>query len=353
MAVIEEFYGRLEDGDVHRFTLTNGAGSMARVITYGARLVEMRVAGRDGRPADVALGYGRLEGYLADRDGYLGATIGRYANRIRGGRFVLDGNAYRLARNEPPHHQHGGVRGFDSVVWNGVADPAGNAVFMSRRSGDGEEGFPGALDVRVVYRLTEANELAIEMTATTTKPTVVNLAHHSYWNLAGEGTGDVLDHVLEVAADAYTPTDAALIPTGEIAPIAGTPLDFTAAQPIGRDIARVFGPVGYDHNFVLHGTAGTLRRAARLVDPASGRELELLTDEVGLQVYTAGHMNGMHLGKSGRPYGRFAGVALETQKFPDAPNRPNFPSARLDPGETYRHVVLLRFSVPSADEPAA
>ncbi len=331
--------GWLEGREVNEFTLTNGAGTKAKFIELGCRLTELHLTGRDGRMADVVLGYDDFPSYAADGN-YFGAVCGRYANRIAGGRFALDGRAYRLARNEGANHLHGGNIGFDKRLWSSRPGADGRSVRFGYRSPDGEEGYPGNLDLEVSAALDDQNCLAIEIAARTDQPTVCNPAHHSYWNLTGHDSGEVLGHRLAIDADFYTPVDGALIPTGEILSVRGTPFDFTAAKPIGRDHAGDF-----DLNWVLRGPAGALRRAARALDPDSGRGFELWTDQPGLQLYTGRHLGPAIIGKGSHPYCRHAGFALETQRFPDSPNRGHFLAARLDPGETYRHRMEFRFFV--------
>jgi aldose 1-epimerase len=322
-------------------TLVRQGGIELKLLALGARVVELWAPDRDGDRADVVLGHDRPEDYLTV-GGYIGATCGRYANRIARGRFALDGRDVVLDRNEGAQQLHGGSAGFDRKIWD-VTSQSAEHVSFTTRSGDGEMGFPGALDVVCTYRLVGQHGVLIEMTATTLAPTVVNLANHTYFNLAGQGSGEVLGHHLKLYAGHYTPVDPANIPTGEIRTVDGTPFDFHALRPIGQDMP---GPDGFDHNFCLSEPlvpmAGQLLRpCAELRHPPSGRALRLWTSEVGVQVYTGAHFDGTQPGKRGARYGKFAGVALETQKFPDTPNRPQFPSARLDPGHVYRHVMLL------------
>jgi len=331
--------GRLEGREVMAFILANGRGTRAKILELGCRIAEFHFAGRDGRPADIVLSYDDLSSHAADTS-YLGAVCGRYANRIGGGRFMLDGRPHALTRNEGANQLHGGVTGFDRKIWKGEPGADGRSVRFAYVSPDGEEGFPGRLEARLEIALDEEDRLTIEMTAETDRPTVCNLAHHGYWNLAGHGAGDVLGQRLALDAPFYTPVDEALIPTGAILPVAGTAFDFTAEKPIGRD-----GAGDFDINMVLAGEAGSLRPAARAVDPASGRGFTLWTDQPGVQLYTGGHLGPSIVGKGGHPYCRHAGFALETQRFPDSPNRPHFPRCRLDPGETYRHRAEFRFFV--------
>jgi aldose 1-epimerase len=340
-------FGRLPDGAaVDIYTLKNKAGLEARVMTYGATLVSLKVPDRGGAFADVNLGFDTLAGYLGTHP-YFGVIVGRYANRIAKARFTLDGVEYSLAPNNNGNTLHGGLRGFDKVVWTAealqVADGVG--LRLTYLSKDGEEGYPGTLAVTVVYMLTEANELRISYEAATDKKTPVNLTNHAYWNLKGEGNGDILGHVLRLEADRITAVDSAvnLIPTGEILPVAGTPFDFTSPHAIGERIAQVAG--GYDHNFVLKSGGGTLGLAARVEEPGSGRVLEIWTDQPAIQLYTGNFLDGTVIGKSGKAYQKHYGLCLETQHFPDSPNHPNFPSTILEPGRTYRTTTVHKFSV--------
>jgi len=347
MDVKKEAFGRLADGTaVDIYTLTNKAGIEARITTYGAILVSLKLPDRNGAFADVNLGFDGLEGYLGTHP-YFGAIIGRYGNRIAKARFTLDGVAYALPPNNNGNTLHGGIRGFDKVVW--AAEPVrsadGAGVKLVYLSKDGEEGFPGNLSVTVVYTLTDANELRIDYEAVTDRKTPVNLTNHAYWNLKGEGRGDVLGHVLRLEADGITAVDSAanLIPTGEIAPVAGTPFEFTSPHAIGERIAKVEG--GYDHNFVLRSGGGTLALAARVEEPESGRVLEIWTDQPGIQLYTGNFLDGTVVGKGGKAYGKHFAFCLETQHFPDSPNHPNFPSTILEPGQTYRTTTVHKFNV--------
>lgn len=331
------------DGPVEVITLTNAQGLRARVLTWGATLVEMSVPDRTGKLADVTLGFDDLERYAKPHP-FFGSIAGRYANRIAQARFDLDGRTFTLAKNNGAHHIHGGPRGFDKRNWK--AESRGtDAVRMSYTSPDGEEGYPGALQVAVTYKLTAGNELWIAYEATTDRPTVLNLTNHTYWNLAG--AGDVLGHELRLNAAHITEVDAALIPTGAFRAVAGTPLNFTKAKPVGRDIASLKGeglPGGFDHNFVIDAKPDDLALAAEVRDPASGRSMRVLTTQPGVQLYTANHLKGL-AGRGGQTYGPHAGLCLETQHFPDSPNRPHFPSTVLRPGETFRSLTIHEFSV--------
>ncbi len=347
MEIGREVFGSLPDGTaVDIYTLRNEAGLEARIMTYGATLVSLKLPDRAGTLADVNLGFDTLEGYLGAHP-YFGVIVGRYANRIAKARFAIDGVEYRLAANNNENSLHGGLKGFDKVVWSAeaarLADSAG--LKLSYLSKDGEEGYPGNLAVTVVYTLTEAGELRIDYEATTDRKTPVNLTNHAYWNLKGQGNGDILGHVLRLEADRITAVDSAanLIPTGEVLPVAGTPFDFTAPHAIGERIARVEG--GYDHNFVLRSGGGTLALAARVEEPESGRVLEIWTDQPAIQLYTGNFLDGTVSGKGGKAYQKHYGFCLETQHFPDSPNHPNFPSTILEPGRTYRTTTVHKFSV--------
>lgn len=336
-------YGELPDGgSVDIYTLLNANGMEVKLINYGAIVASVKVPDRQGRLADVTLGYDTLEGWLKD-PAYCGATIGRYANRIAKGTFTLDGQTYKLATNSGENHIHGGPKGFHKVLWNAqpIQTPTAAGVRFTYLSKDGEEGYPGNLSATVTYTLTNNNELKIEFTATTDKPTIVNLAHHSYWNLAGHDSGDVLGHILTIFADQYTPVDKGLIPTGELKAVQGTPYDFNVPTPIGKRITEVEG--GYDVNYVLRNPPGRVGIAARVYEPKSGRVMEIYTDQPGLQFYS-GNFLGNLVGKGGVAYPKHGGFCLETQRFPDSPNKPNFPSPVLRPGETYKHVMIHRFS---------
>jgi aldose 1-epimerase len=346
MKVKREPFGRLPDGtSVDIYTLRNASGLEARIMTYGAILVSLKVPDRNGVLADVNLGFDNFEGYLGTHP-YFGAIIGRYGNRIAKARFTLDGVEYRLAANNNGNTLHGGIKGFDKVVWTAepVEAPYGTGVKLTYLSKDLEEGFPGNLSVTVVYTLTDANELEIRYEATTDKKTPVNLSNHAYWNLKGEGRGDILGHVLRLEADRITAVDSPvnLIPTGEIVPVAGTPFDFTTPHAIGERIARVEG--GYDHNFVLKSGGGALALAARVEEPESGRAMEIWTDQPAIQLYTSNFLDGTVVGKGGKAYRKHFAFCLETQHFPDSPNHPNFPTTVLEPGQTYRTVTVHKFS---------
>ena len=339
-------FGKLEDGTpVYSFTLTNSRGSSVRVIAYGATLNELWVPDRTGKLADIVLGFDRIGGYVGKHP-WFGATVGRVANRIAKGRFTLDGTQYSLEINDPPNNLHSGSRDLSHVVWSSepVKVPDGAAVRFSYHSPKGDEGFPGNLDVSVTYTLTNENALKLSYVAKADQPTPVNLTNHSYFNL--DGQKDVLAEVLYLNADRYTPVDATLIPTGDIAAVKGTPLDFTRPKAIGAEIAQIKGdPGGYDHNFVLNGELGKLKVAARVLDPSSGRHMEVWTTEPGVQFYSGNFLDGSITGKRGVVYGKHSGFCLETQHFPDSVNQPNFPSIILRPGQTYRQETIYKFSV--------
>lgn len=336
-------YGQLPDGRaVTLFTLTNAHGLVAKVTNYGTILTELHVPDRAGKLGDVVLGCDRLDTYLAGHP-YLGCTVGRFANRIAQGRFTLAGRSYQLAINNGPNALHGGDHGFDKVLFQ--AEPQGGAaVKFSLVSPDGDQGYPGRLELTVVMTLTADDELVLDYTATTDAATPINLTNHSYFNLAGRGT--IKRHLLEVAADFYTPKDPHDVPTGEILSVRGTPLDFTKPAAIGSRFARLGGePPGLDHNFVLRGGCPSPALAARVFEPTTGRVLEMRTSEPGVQLYTANWFDGSLRGKGGVAYPQHAGLALEAQHFPDSVNRPHFPCAILRPGQTYRQTTAYRFSV--------
>ena len=342
-------FGKMPDGQaVEMFTLTNKNGVEVRAITYGGIITSIKVPDRDGRMGDVVLGFDSIDGYLGEHP-FFGAIIGRYGNRIAKAQFTLDGRTHQLAANNGPNHLHGGVKGFDKVLWRGEAVSGANGVTFSRTSPDGEEGYPGALSVRVTYTLTDANELVVDYHATTDKATPVNLPQHSYFNLTGDGSSDILGHQLTLHADRYTPVDDTLIPTGELAPVQGTPFDFRKPTAIGARIdqadAQLKNGKGYDHNWVLSRKGAGLQPAARVVEPKSGRTLEITTEEPGIQFYSGNFLDGTIKGKGGHVYKLRSGFCLETQHYPDSPNQPKFPSTILKPGETYKTKTVFRFGV--------
>ncbi len=351
-AVSRVRFGTLADGSaVEVFTITNASGVEVRAMTYGGIILSLRVPDREGRLDDVVLGFDTVADYEKKNDPYFGAIIGRYGNRIAKGRFTLDGEAFNLAINNGPNHLHGGVKGFDKTLWKGDPFQNGQAagVVFTRTSPDGEEGYPGTLTVRVTYTLNDRNELAVDYQATTDKPTIVNLTQHSYFNLAGQGSRDILGHQVQINADRYTPVDPTLIPSGELTPVAGTPFDFRQPVAIGARIDAdhpqiKVGP-GYDHNWVLNRTGSGLQRAVRVTEPSSGRTLTIATTEPGLQFYAGNFLDGSITGKQGRVYKRRFGFCLETQHFPDSPNRASFPSTVLRPGEEYVSRTVFTFGV--------
>ncbi len=341
-------FGTSPDGQaVEIFTLKNAAGVEVRAINYGGIITSIKTPDRNGTMADIVLGFDAMDGYRSDHP-YFGAIIGRYANRIANGRFSIDNVGYTLATNNGRHHLHGGIQGFDKHVWTAEIIGA-NAVRFSRVSPDGEEGYPGTLQVAVVYSLTNFNELIVEYQANTDLPTHVNLTQHSYFNLAGAGNGDVLGHEMMIDADRFTPVDSTLIPTGELAPVEGTPFDFRTPTTIGARIAAAHPQIrhgnGYDHNWVLNRRSDALLLAARVTEPRTGRMLEVATTEPGLQFYTGNFLDGTISGKGGRAYQRHGGFCLETQHFPDTPNHPDFPTTAVRAGTTYSSRTVFTFAV--------
>ena len=348
MSIQKTDFGKTNDGQaVDLYTLTNGKGMVAKVMTYGAIVTELHAPDRQGNDGDVVLGFDNLKQYL-DGHPFFGAIAGRYANRIAKGKFTLNGKDYELAVNNGPNSLHGGKVGFDKKVWKAesMKSADGPAVALTYVSADGEEGYPGRLTTRVTYTLTNDNALRIDYKATTDKPTILNLTNHSYWNLDGSGSGkDILDHVLQLNADAYTPVDDTLIPTGEIRPVKGSIFDFTTAKPIGRDIDKTPGnPNGYDHNYVINGKAGDLRMAARVADPDTGRQMEVWTTQPGVQLYTGNFLDGTLKGIGGKTYVKHYAFCLETQHYPDSIHQPKFPSVVLNPGETFTSTTVYKFS---------
>ncbi len=345
-------FGKTKNGDtVYRFVLTNSKGVEAVVISYGAALVSLKAPDRNGKSSDIVLGYDSLDGYEQDKS-FFGATIGRYGNRIAGGQFTLDGTVFHLPKNDGPNSLHGGSRGFNKRIWTGVDRSRADAqvLELTYTSQDGEEGYPGTLQVQVTYTLPEeTNELRIDYSATTDKDTVVNLTNHSYFNLSGVASQEILEHQLLLRALEFTPVDSTLIPTGELRAVCCGPFDFTKASPIGARINQgdeqlKFGK-GYDHNWVLERTdKGGLQVAAEVFEPTSGRVLEVLTTEPGIQFYSGNFLDGTVRGKGGQLYGHRTGFCLETQHFPDSPNHRNFPSTVLKPGQVYRSTTVLRLT---------
>jgi aldose 1-epimerase len=345
-AIQKQLFGRHEGKEVELYTLTNRNGLVLKAITYGATVIQLWVPGRDGTLADVVLGFDDLAGYEGGT-AFFGATVGRVANRIRGAKFTLDGKEYTLASNDPPHHLHGGPKGWDKLVWSAEAleTAEGPTLVFTYVSNDGEERYPGTVTARTTYTLTHQNEFKVVMKSSTDKPTLLNMAHHSYWNLAGHAAGSILEHELELFADHYTPGDPR-VPTGTVQTVRNSALDFTQSKLIGRDLPNVGGnPLGYDHNFVVNGDPHTLRPVARLKDPKSGRVLTLEADQPGVQFYSGNFLDGTLQGKGSR-YGQYSGLCLETQKFPNSVNVPAWQDeVILRPGERYEHTMVHRFSV--------
>jgi len=349
MDVQKQVFGKTADGrEVELYTLTNTNGLRAKIMTYGAIVVSLEVPDRNGKLADITLGFDTLEEYLKGHP-YFGAIVGRYGNRIGRARFTLNGVEYELAANNGANHLHGGIKGFDKVVWDAEPVRGSDAVGvkLTYLSKDGEENYPGNLSCTVVYTLTNSDELKISYEATTDKPTPVNLTHHSYFNLAGQGVSDILSHELMLNADRFTPVDEGLIPTGELRSVKGTPMDFTKPTAIGarvnQDDQQLKYGLGYDHNFVLNSGGGSLAPAAQVYEPTSGRVMEIYTTEPGIQFYSGNFLDGTNVGKGGRVYKHRYGFCLETQHFPDSPNKPHFPSVILSPGRKYTHVTVHKF----------
>jgi aldose 1-epimerase len=333
---------------VNLYTLTNSHGVEIKAMNYGGIILSIKVPDRKGQLGDIVLGHETMEGYVPNPP-YLGAIVGRYANRIAGGTFALDGKAYTLPKNDGPNTLHGGVdKTFNKVVWDGEALKGKSGVAFTYLSKDGEEGFPGNVKVKVTYTLTDANELVIDYEATADKATPINLSQHSYFNLAGEGTSDILNHEIMINADRFTPVDKNLIPTGELHPVKGTPFDFTTSTKVGARIEDTYDQMilghGYDHNWVLNRKGAGLVLAARVYEPTSGRVLEVSTTQPGVQFYTGNFLDGTVTGKQGHVYKRRFGLCLETQHFPDSPNHPDFPSTILKPGETFKSKTVFKFS---------
>jgi aldose 1-epimerase len=344
----KESFGKTPDGAVDLYTIRNANGLELRVTNYGGIIVSLRVPDKNGSLADVVLGYDNLDGYLKN-PAYFGAIVGRYANRIANGTFTLDGVEYHLAKNNGPNSLHGGLKGFDKVIWQAepFTNEQGSGLFLRYTSKDGEEGYPGNLKAKVTYTFTDQNELKIDYEATSDKATPVNLTSHSYFNLAGEGNGDILKHELTLNADHFTPVDQTLIPTGELRSVKGTPMDFTTSTPIGARINDSYDQLlighGYDHNFVLTRKGDDLQLAARVRDAQSGRVLEVYTTEPGVQLYTGNFLDGTITGKHGRVYNKHGALCLETQHFPDSPNHANFPSTILRPGQKDHSSTVFKF----------
>ena len=346
-----EPWGTVDGKEAHLWTLTNGHGMTMKVTDWGTIITELWVPDHAGKPVDVVLGRPSLQAYV-DRTQYFGCTAGRCANRIAKGTFTIDGKEFHVPCNNGPNSLHGGTKGFDKRLWSGEARVVDNvaSVTFTYVSADGEEGYPGTCTAKVTYTLTPGNELKVLMEATTDTPTVVNLAHHTYWNLGGQGSGAILDHVLKLDADRYTPVDATLITTGEIAPVAGTPLDFRKAKPIGQDFAKLPAtkddPGGYDHNFVVNGIPGSTRECAVVTSPRTGITMTVRSNQPGIQFYSGNFLDGVP-GKNGAVYAKNDGLCLETQAFPDSVNKqgkPGWPDVILRPGKPYRHEMVHAFT---------
>jgi aldose 1-epimerase len=349
-AVKQESWGTADGKAVSIYTLTNRKGAEARITNYGGIVVSLRVPDRKGQMDDVVLGFDTLDEYTAGNPPYFGAIIGRYANRIAKGRFTLNGVEYKLAVNNDPNHLHGGVKGFDKVVWDArpLKTRTGAALELTYLSRDGEEGYPGNLRARVVYTLSDTNDLRVDYTATTDKDTVVTLTHHGYFNLKGQGNGTILDHQLTLNASRFTPIDPTSIPTGELRSVNGTPFDFTKPTALGaridQDDEQLKNGSGYDHNYVVNGRPGVLRRAALAYEATTGRTMEVWTTEPGVQLYTGNFLTPGLKGKDGKTYDKRYGFCLETQHFPDSPNHPNFPTTVLRRGQQFRSTTIYKFS---------
>lgn len=343
MGITEKSFGSYEGQVITEYTLTNANGMQAGIINYGGTITKLTAPDKNGKFGDVVLGFDSLSGFLQKGNPFFGALIGRYGNRIAKGKFTLDGQSYTLAGNDHGNSLHGGNKGFDKVVWT-AEKQTDSSLKLTYHSKDGEEGYPGNLNVTVIYTLTADNALKIDYTATTDKATPVNLTNHAYYNLSASTDSTILDHELQISADKYTPVNDQLIPTGQIADVKGTPMDFTTSKPIGRDIAQVKG--GFDHNWVLNKNGNTLEKIATLYHPQTGRVMEVYTTEPGIQFYSGNFLDGTLTNTKGNAkYVKHAALCLETQHFPDGPNQPNFPSTILKPGETYKQTTVYKFSV--------
>lgn len=342
-SITERPFGVFEGQNVNEYTLTNSSGIQVGIINYGGTITKIITPDKSGTMGDVVLGYDSLTGFLQKENPYFGALIGRYGNRIAAGKFSLDGKSYNLAKNNNGNSLHGGNAGYDKVFWN-IEKQGDNALKLAYLSKDGEEGYPGNLNITVIYTLTDANELKIDYTATTDKATPINLTSHAYFNLSAGADSTIRNHMLQIDADKYTPVNDMLIPTGDLASVKNTPMDFTTSKKIGDDLDSVKG--GFDHNWVLNKQGKDLQRVATLQDPSSGRRMEVLTTEPGLQFYSGNFLDGtLTNSKEGKKYVKHAALCLETQHFPDSPNQPSFPTTVLKPGETYRHTTVYKFSV--------
>ncbi len=343
MEIKKELFGSIDGNDVYLYTMENPAGMQIQITNYGGIVTSIKVPDKNGKFDDIALGYDSLKGYLIETP-YFGAIVGRCANRISYGKFTLDGKEYTLSTNEGPHHLHGGTEGFDKKIWQPtpMTDDSTASLKLTYTSSDGEEGYPGNLDVTVVYSLTKDNKFKIEYTAKTDQATPINLTHHTYFNLAGTSGRNILDHVLMIEADKYCVTNPDLTPTGEIRDVEGTNMDFRTPMPIGARIGMV--PGGYDHNYVLNNN-GQFGKVAELYDPKSGRVIEVFTTEPGMQFYSGNFLDGSIVGEYGLVYQKHYGLCMETQHFPDSPNHPNFPDNILRPGDTYKQLTIYKFGV--------
>jgi len=339
---MKELFGKSPDGeDVYLYTLKNKNGMIVKIMNYGGTVCSILFPDKDGKVEDMVLGYKDFEGYLSENNPYFGSLVGRYANRIANGQFKLNGNEYNLAKNNGPNHLHGGVKAFDKLVWQ--AKERATTLELEYFSKDGEEGYPGNLKVKVVYSLTQENELKINYEAETNAETHVNLTNHSYFNLCGNAKRNVLEHEVKIMANAYTPVTEALIPTGELTEVDGTALNFKEFKKIGEEIGQVDG--GYDHNYVLNPSKTFCKKIAEVKENESGRMLEVYTSEPGVQFYTPNFQDGSIVGKEGAPYNSYLAFCLETQHFPDSPNQPDFPSTLLKPGNTYKQETIYKFSL--------
>lgn len=345
-AISEADYGEHDGKPIKIYTLTNANGLVMKVINYGAIITELHVPDKAGKQADIVLGFDNLDGYV-ESSPYFGATVGRVANRIKNAKFKLDGKTYKLAANNKPHHLHGGEKGWDKVVWKATPEetPNGPAISFLYVSPDGEEGYPGTVNAAATYTLTNNNELKVEMEATTDKKTIVNMAHHTYWNLGGHDSGTIEDHELTLMADKYTPAQG-LVPNGQIKPVKGTPFDFTQPKLIGKDLKAAGGkPVGFDHNWVVNGDPNAMRPVAKLKHPASGRVMSIEANQPGVQFYSGNFLDGKTKGKGGTAYPQYGGLCLETQKFPNSINVPAWAKeVILEPGKAYSHTMIHKFT---------
>lgn len=351
MAIQKQPFGTMPDGtDVSLYTLTNTNGMQVKITNYGGTITSILVPDKQGDISDVVLGFDNLDSYIKDSP-FFGCIIGRYGNRLANGQFTLDGKTYTLAVNNGPNHLHGGKKGFDKRVWDAVEHPSddGGVLELHYKSPDGEEGYPGNLEVIVSYTLTAENEIKIRYRASTDKKTPINLTNHTYFNLKDAGKSDILNHVVQLHADTFTPVNENMIPTGEVQSVKGTPMDFLEPKPIGQDIDQDYAQLqyggGYDHNYVINGKAGDLRLVARVTEPESGRVLETFSEEPGVQFYTGNNLDGTVTGKEGNVYKMRHGFCLETQHYPDSPNQPNFPSTILLPHDQYDTMTVYKFSV--------